>query len=79
MSNLDTYLDFYISDTDHWYISKVKQITNDSLVEMSKGLGVFWDLLSSRPNEDSFKRYQDFIKTEQKQLDMLKCFTYLCK
>ena len=62
---LKRYAREYIDDEGHWYISKVKQFTEESINDMAKGLHLFHQLLSTKPNKLLKLRYQSFCKTQQ--------------
>lgn len=62
--NLKGYTKFYIKDEDHWYISKVKQISEDSINEMANALNIFLNLLKPNPNTSILKEYRLFTPVE---------------
>ena len=64
---LKRYAREYINDEGHWYISKVKQFTEESINNMAKGLELFYQLLSTKPNKALKLRYQNFYQSQQQK------------
>jgi hypothetical protein len=59
--NLKEYIKFYVDDENHWYISKVKQISSRSINEMAKGLSLIMELLKSEPRKRIIDEYEKFV------------------
>jgi len=68
--NLNEYIDEYIDDHTHWYISKVKEINKETINEFAKGLRLIINLLSPFPDKQTIKTFSKFF--DSKQLELIK-------
>lgn len=65
--SLEPFKGKFVEDEGHWYVSKVKQFTPESINQMARGLAIFADLLSTRPNPKTLERFNDFAKGSVEQ------------
>jgi hypothetical protein len=65
--SLESFKGKFVEDEGHWYVSKVKQFTPESINQMARGLAIFADLLSTRPNPKTLERFNDFAKGNVEQ------------
>ena len=65
---LKDYINFYVNDEGHWYVSKIIQYNEDSVNKLAKGLHLISDLLSKNPNKKTVSKFVNFKPAEQPSL-----------
>lgn len=65
---LKDYINFYVNDEGHWYVSKIIQYNEESISKLARGLHLISDLLSRSPNKKIVSKFVNFKPAEQPSL-----------